>query len=69
MVAAEKTGGIMPRKYRRKSVEELRKIFLEHHKKWEAVNNPQGIASGEMRKKWDKRIKVLLTLVRRQRSK
>ena len=47
-----------------KSPKELRATFLKYHKEWEAVNNPQGIKSGEMRAAWDKRIDALIALVR-----
>jgi hypothetical protein len=52
----------------KESVEELRKIFLDRHKEWEAVNNPKGIASGEMRERWKKRIDALLALVHHSRT-
>jgi len=58
----------MPRA-RRRSPEELQKIFLEAHWAWDRVNNPKGWLSGEVHKYWNKRNKALDACVRAGRVK
>lgn len=49
---------------KKKTAEELRTTFLQLHRAWEAVNNPEGIQSGKCKKAWRKRLTALGTLVR-----
>lgn len=51
-----------------KKLDQLHLIFLEKHREWEAVNNPKGIESGEMQKKWNERIEALLNFVRTKQA-
>lgn len=48
--------------------EELREMFLKKHREWEEVNTPSGHVSGEVWKKWEERLQVLLNLVRKEQS-
>ena len=49
-------------------VKKLRSEFREAHKQWVEVNNPEGFETGTVRRYCNKRINVLLKLVRAQQD-